>query len=222
MADPVLTSINPTSAAATGGLVTLHCIGSNFTAACEILWNGLPLPATTFVSATELTGQVDPATATFDASNGQSQVAVRLAAITTPPKPFTILFGAPVLTSLVPNSIDISTGEDVDVTVNGSNFWTHTQLLADGSPIACQFVSATQLRATVATAAVTGAGTMQMQLKTASQSSVATLPLTLTGEPYVPPEPPAESASPNTEAIPAEYMSPEPPDVYRRVAEGDY
>jgi len=222
MADPVLTSINPTSAAATGGLVTLHCIGSNFTNACQILWNGLPLAATTFVSATELTGQVDPATATVDPTNGQAQVAVRLAAIDTPPKPFTIQFGAPVLTSLVPNSVDISAGDDVDVTINGSNFWPLTQLYVNGTVDACRFVSATQLQTTIVTATATGPGTLSLQLKNASQSSVATLPLTLTGTPYVPPEPDAEPASPNTEAIPAEYMSPEPPDVYRRVAEGDY
>ena len=45
--------------------------------------------------------------------------------------------------------------------------------------------------------------------------------MTFTFTENVEPEPEPESASPNTEAIPAVYMSPEPPDVYRRVANPD-
>jgi hypothetical protein len=58
----VLTSLNPATAVLGDPAFTLQVIGSGFSPASKILWNGVPEP-TTFVSDTELTTLVDMSTA---------------------------------------------------------------------------------------------------------------------------------------------------------------
>lgn len=59
---PVLTALLPTSAKIGDPSFTVHVTGTGFRAGCEILWNGSPEP-TTLVSPTELTTEVNMATA---------------------------------------------------------------------------------------------------------------------------------------------------------------
>lgn len=58
-AQPVLTSLNPATAVKGGADVTLHCLGSNFTASSVINFNGGNEP-TTFVNAGDITTIVKP------------------------------------------------------------------------------------------------------------------------------------------------------------------
>jgi len=59
---PVLSSLSPSSAVLGTASFTLHVVGENFTPESVIIWNGSTEP-TTFVSATELTTEVDMTTA---------------------------------------------------------------------------------------------------------------------------------------------------------------
>lgn len=59
---PVLSSLSPTTAALGSADFTLHVTGTGFVSADQINWNGTNEP-TTYVSATELTTQVNMATA---------------------------------------------------------------------------------------------------------------------------------------------------------------
>jgi hypothetical protein len=58
-ATPVLTSLNPATAVHGGADVTLHCLGSGFTATSVINFNG-GNEATTFVNAGDITTLVKP------------------------------------------------------------------------------------------------------------------------------------------------------------------
>jgi hypothetical protein len=59
---PVAVSLSPDSAALGSPSFTLHVIGTGFTPTSQIIWNGSAEP-TVFVSATELTTEVDMSTA---------------------------------------------------------------------------------------------------------------------------------------------------------------
>jgi len=59
---PVVTSINPSTAALGSPSFTLHVMGTGFTSTSVIMWNGSEEP-TIFVSASELTTEVDMSTA---------------------------------------------------------------------------------------------------------------------------------------------------------------
>jgi IPT/TIG domain-containing protein len=128
---------------------------------------------------------------------------------------------APVLDSLTPSSIDISAGTVQTVTIAGSLFEAGSQIYADGNPVATgTFVSDLEMTFDANTLLAPDAGTVQIEVRNGVDASNA-LPLTLTGTPaledpnFIPDTPP-EGASPNTEAERAEYMAPEPPDVYQQ------
>lgn len=82
---PTLTSINPTTAVAGSADVTVTLTGTNFSAACEVLFDGQVHPST-FVSPTSMTTVLRPATIPQTVSN----LAVRKGLITTASKPFTV------------------------------------------------------------------------------------------------------------------------------------
>jgi hypothetical protein len=69
---PALSSIAPATALPGAGAFTLTAMGSNFSSASVVNWNGSPR-TTTFVSATELTAQI---LATDIASGGSAAVTV--------------------------------------------------------------------------------------------------------------------------------------------------
>ena len=127
---------------------------------------------------------------------------------------------APVLTSLDPTSVDISTGAMVPVTIAGTGFAADDVLMVNGADDLGTFVSDTEFTFSVDTLTASGASTLQIAVRNAAAEVSNELPLELTGEtaigdPDFIPETPEEGASPNTEAIRAEYHAPEPADVYQ-------
>jgi len=127
---------------------------------------------------------------------------------------------APVLTSLDPTSVDISTGAMVPVTIAGTGFAADDVLMVNGADDLGTFVSDTEFTFSVDTLTASGASTLQIAVRNAAAEVSNELPLELTGEtaigdPDFIPETPEEGASPNTEAIRAEYHAPDPPDVYQ-------
>lgn len=126
---------------------------------------------------------------------------------------------APVLTAVDPDTIDIATGDTVLVTITGTGFIDTSVVVQNGADDAGgAFVSDTVMTTNIDTSTVVAASVLQIAVRTDVDVSNE-LPLNLTGTPWVP-DVPDEGQSPNTPAVPADYMSPEPPDVYRKVAEG--
>lgn len=127
---------------------------------------------------------------------------------------------APELTSLNPSTVDISNGEMVDVTLTGTGFTDTSVVTVNGSDDNSVFVSATEITLGINTYTASGPSTLQIAVKNGADASAA-LPLELTGVPvgdnpgYMPDTPP-EGASPNTPAVRAEYLPPDPPDVYQQ------
>lgn len=127
---------------------------------------------------------------------------------------------APELTELIPGSVDISSGEMVEVVINGTGFTESSVLVVNGSDDTAEFVSDTQMTTNINTYTATGDSTLQLAVRNGEDVSNA-LPLQLTGDPvggdpgFIP-DTPEEGASPNTEAERAEYMPPDPPDVYQQ------
>lgn len=130
---------------------------------------------------------------------------------------------APVLDSLAPDTVDITSGAMVPVTITGSGFLPTSILVVNGSDDVGQYVSATEMTTDINTFTATGNTTLQIAVRNDVDVSNE-LPLALTGtspvdNPDVIPDTPPEGASPNTEAVRAEYHPPDPPDVYRLVAD---
>lgn len=128
---------------------------------------------------------------------------------------------APELTSLNPASIDISGGEMVDVTITGTGFTETSVITVGGADDTGSYVSETEMVLPVNTYTASGPATLQIGVRNDTEASNE-LPLELTGIPvqddpsYIP-DTPEEGASPNTDAVRAEYFPPEPPDVYQQV-----
>lgn len=216
MADIVITELVPSSAPIYGAPFTMTVNGSGFEAGCKVLWADQPLPVTNFINAGQLTTTVDPGSAPYAPNLGQAPVSVtNIAGDVSNSLTFQFTADAPVLDSLAPASIDISSGADVECVMNGSNFWPFTQLYVNGSIDECEFVDNNHIKTIIRTSTAHAASNLQMELRNGDNAS-AILPLALTGTPA--PQPPDEGKSPNTTAIPAVYMSPEPPDVYQKVA----
>jgi Putative Ig domain len=93
---PVLTSLNPTSAAAGGAAFTLTLTGSNFQPNSLVLWNAIPVTST-FLSATQLSANIP---ANLIATPGLAVVQVQNPDGTrSTPQPFSITQAPPTITT---------------------------------------------------------------------------------------------------------------------------
>jgi len=142
---PSLSNISPSSATAGAGAFVLVVTGSNFAPGSVVQWNGSAL-ATTFLNATQLTAGVPPALiqtmgiAAISVANPTGAVSANSIFTINPP--------APAVTSLNPGSA--SAGSPAfSLTVNGANFAAGATVLWNGSPLTTQFVSSSDLLASV-------------------------------------------------------------------------
>ena len=128
---------------------------------------------------------------------------------------------APHIDTMTPTSAWI-TDPPAPLILIGTGFLDTSQVRWQGVAMTgFVFVSATEVHASLDPAtAVYDPETMTAAVVAANGAEVSNT-MTFTFVEQVEPEPEPESASPNTEAIPAVYMSPEPPDVYQRVANPD-
>jgi len=219
MAAPVLTSLNPTSVDISAGLpTTVHIIGTGFLVDSVIVINGSD-DVGIYVSATEMTTVINTATA---GGPSTMQVAVRNAAAVSNALPLS-------LTGTVPTSpliINVNPHEayfdddPMDLTIDGMRFSPSSQVLWGGIPFdTYAYVNATTMTAHLVPLDATydpSDNTAEIRVSTGGVwSNGFTFQFNEHEEPVI-------SGSPNTEAIPDQYMSPEPPDVYRVVANPDY
>jgi hypothetical protein len=157
---PRITTINPTTVQTDNPGFTLTVNGSNFAQASVVRINGNSLP-TTFVSSTQLTAQVttaDIATAgnanisVFTPPPGGGTSNSVILTITTPPNP------VPEIASLSPNPVTAG-GQSFTLTVAGSKFVSSSVVRLNNQDRPTQFVSATELRATIPASDIANGGT---------------------------------------------------------------
>ncbi len=155
---PVMTALSPSIVPAGGITFTLTVTGSGFTSASIIRWNGATR-RTTFVSETQLTTLIPASliatvgtasvTVSTPAPGGGISNALALAVTDTNPPP--------VLTGFSPDSV-VSGSGDFTLTVNGNNFVNGAVVRWNGQDRATQFVSYTQLTATIPAADLISVG----------------------------------------------------------------
>jgi hypothetical protein len=158
---PAVTQIAPASAVAASGAFTLTVTGSGFTAVSTLQWNG-GSRVTTYVSGTQLTAAI---TAADVASAGTATVTVVNPAPgggTAGGVSFAITANPmPVLNALQPSSAPVNSST-LTLTVNGNGFVPASQVQCNGTSRATNFVSSTQLTATIPAGDLTNAGSATM------------------------------------------------------------
>jgi len=157
---PVLDSVRPGSLAVGGPTSTLVLRGQNFGRQMQALWWGNPLP-TRFVSPSELHATVDAGLLlwndlvpinvldpnTSDLSNTRE---VR------------VVPQVPTLRDVTPRSIQAGPASNFVIKVQGGGFRSDSVVLWDWTELPTQFVSPTEVRATVSKSLAANAGTRQV------------------------------------------------------------
>ncbi|MBI1760082.1 MAG: hypothetical protein HYR56_01470 [Acidobacteria bacterium] len=160
---PTLANLNPISAIAGSGALTLTVNGANFVNGAVVRWNGTER-ATTFVSATQLraalaandVANVGTATVTvFNPAPGGGVSNGLTFTINPVPNP------TPALASLNPNTV-IAGGAGFTLTVSGTNFVSGAAVRWNGADRVTTFVSATQLTAAIPATDIVNIGTAQI------------------------------------------------------------
>ncbi len=151
-AEPVITSLDPIAATASGPAFILTVNGTGFLSGAVVHWNSTAL-TTTFVNSTELTAQV---TANLIATPGTESVTVVEDGVTSAAATFTVSSG-PVITSLSPNTATAG-GAAFTLTVNGSGFAAGAIVQWNGTALPTTFVNSNQLTAQVAASFIASPG----------------------------------------------------------------
>ncbi len=150
---PVLALLDPSTASAGGAGFTLTLLGSGFAAGMTAMWGGTALP-TAVVDSGKLTATVAPAQL---APAGTVAVSVSTGApgnFTSNSLPFIVSAGSPAITGLSP-AAGMACSTSLPLVVQGSNFAADSQVLWNGTAVATQFRSASQLQAQIPGALLT-------------------------------------------------------------------
>jgi hypothetical protein len=161
-AQPALTSLSPSSAAAGGVAFTLTVNGSKFVNGAVVSFNGTA-KTTTFVNATQVTAAI---TAADIATGGTFNVTVANPAPSVGPSaplPFTVNNPTPTLVSAtVGGKTHAAGGTGFTVTVNGTLFVSTSVINFNGKAETTSFVNATQLTAAIPAGDVATAGNVNI------------------------------------------------------------
>jgi uncharacterized protein (TIGR03437 family) len=155
---PVISSLNPSSAAVGSATLVLTVNSSAFDPAATVLWNAQAL-GTTFVNSTKLTALVP---ATLLATAGQAPVTVaNPGGNVSAPVNFTIVAAPPVITSVSPNAAPAGSAA-ITITVNGSNFGASSVVNWNGQALVTTLLSGNGLTAAVPAALLANPGTASL------------------------------------------------------------
>ena len=159
---PAITTLSPSSSVSGGQALLLTVNGAGFVSGAVVRWNGADRP-TTFVSSTQLTASIsasDVATAAtvnitvFNPAPGGGVSAVATFNVANPNP-------VPVLSSLSPSKVGVGTSV-FTLTVNGSGVVSGSVVRWNGADRATNFVSSTQLTATIFASDVASAATVNV------------------------------------------------------------
>jgi len=187
---PILLTVtgqpNPLLAGKVTAQFRVTVTGSGFTPASQVSVNGAGRP-TTFLSATELQATILPSdviTAGFVLITVQNPLSVSSAPFQLP-----VLYPVPRLTSISPSVIVAPVAIDaqpLQLTANGAGFFqdpnnptVFATVVVDGTPVLTQFVSTTQLIATVPASLMVHAGVREVSVSNPAPTLVSSdvLPL---------------------------------------------
>ena len=152
-AQPVISSLAPSSLHAGYGAFLLTVTGSNFNSPVTVNWNGTPL-VTTVIQGAILSAAVP---ASLVATAGKASVTITAAGGTSASATFTIEPPAPIITSLSPDSIATGNAQ-FTLTINGTGFISSSFAQWESTRLATTYVSATQLTAKVPASLMAVAG----------------------------------------------------------------
>lgn len=174
---PVITSLNPSTAIAGTGPVTLKVTGSNFLSGAIVRVNNASR-STTFVDSQHLTAQLfstdtlSPTTLQIVVANPGNVVS---AAAT-----LTVLPNSPTITSIDPSKVGIGSGA-FTLTVTGNNFASTAVVRVNGSARTTTYVSATTLTAAIPATDVSFARTINITVLNPNNVISNTVTLTVSG-----------------------------------------
>ena len=164
---PAITSLSPASATAGGAALTIVINGTNFFSGAAAKWNANAL-TTTFVNGTQVKASVP---ASLIASPGTASLTVTTASGASTGTAFTVNAPPPpTVTSLSPSSATTG-GAAFTIVITGTNFFSGAAAMWNGSALTTTFVSATQVKAAVPAALLSGPGTVSVTVNTASGTS---------------------------------------------------
>lgn len=175
---PTVTGISPTSTAAGGAGFDLTVNGTGFVSSSVVQWNGSSR-TTTFVSNTELTAAI---TSQDISATGTAEITVTNPAPgggASTPTVFSIDNPTPAVSSINPASA-VAGDAAFALTVNGTGFISTSVVEWNGSSLTTQFVSSTQLTASVPANDVATGGTYDVTVFTPSPGGGASSPATFT------------------------------------------
>lgn len=175
---PSGTSISPTTILANSPGFTLTFNGSNFVNGAVVRWNGTALP-TTYVSSTTLTATVS---STLLQNAGLVSVTAENPAPgggSTGTESFTILNPVPTLTSMSPTSRTAGSSA-FTLTCTGTNFNTQTYIRWNTQALATNYISPTQVSATVSSSLIANAGTASITVRNPVPAGGISSPLSFT------------------------------------------
>jgi len=171
---PTLSSLSPTGATAGGAAFTLIVKGRHFVAGSVVRWNGSDR-ATTFASTGQLYAAITaadqaaarsvPVTVFTPAPGGGTSSVKSFTVMAPPAAPAPSPLPVPVASGLSPASASSGTA-GLTLVVNGSNFVASSIVRWNGADRATTFISATELRATIAAADLTTVRTVPVTVFT--------------------------------------------------------
>ncbi len=175
---PVLTAISPSSVTAGSSGFTMVLTGSNFSNTSVAQWNGISL-TTSFVSSSQLNATVPPSNVVNTGTTAITVFTPAPGGGTSIIKPFTINNPAAVMSSISP-SVVTAGAATFDMTVTGSNFVNGAVVQFNGVTLSTQFISSTQLIATISYTLVLVGGTASITVVNPSPGGGTSNGLTLT------------------------------------------
>lgn len=170
--NPTVTGLAPNTAIVGSPGFTLTVNGANFTIGSIVQWGGAPL-TTNFVSSNQITASI---TATQIAKTGATPVSVQ--AYSNPSAPisnamnFTVAPVPPLTLQSVFPSIIPSGSNDLTLTAVGLSFASNAVIQWNGTALATNQVSSTELRATVPAADVATPGSASITVRNPSGGGI--------------------------------------------------
>jgi hypothetical protein len=172
---PTIAGFNPTSANSNDPVfTTLTVSGTNFDSSAVVKWNGTAL-TTTFVNAGQVTAAVS---ASLIASPGTASITVTTTAGVSAPSNFTVNLGKPTISSIDPISATAG-GSSFTLKVIGTNFDSSATINWNGTALTSQYVSATEVDATIASSLIATAGSATITVTTTAGTSSGSYTLTI-------------------------------------------
>jgi hypothetical protein len=177
-AAPTITSLNPNSATAGGAAFTLNISGTGFLSGATVMWNSTPL-TTSFGDSGHLNGQV---AANLIASAASVSVTVQNpGGATSNAVTFTVSATTLTMTSLSPNSASMG-GAAFTLTVNGTGFASGATVLWNSTALTTNFVSSTQLTASVTAALIASVANVSVSVQNPGGATSNALPFTVSAQ----------------------------------------